>query len=89
MQWNTKNRLIVASETFVPPSKIAFKDLPMNGTTSTKLLDTTAAQYDICPHGKTLPRKPVNIVNMNASVPTTHGPSRPNEYDLQYTFLNK
>ncbi|MGP1917847.1 MAG: hypothetical protein ACTS4W_00460 [Candidatus Hodgkinia cicadicola] len=50
-------------------NKITFKSLPIRGTTSTKLLDTTPAQYAIRSHGKTLPR-----ININAKVPITHVP---------------
>lgn len=38
----------------------------------TKLVITVAAQNDICPHGRTYPKKAVNIESKNKTIPIFH-----------------
>jgi hypothetical protein len=44
----------------------------MYGTAESKFVITVAPQHDICPHGRTYPRKAVAIVTKKIRTPIDH-----------------
>lgn len=60
-KWNAKKRVNVALSTANPPQIHCTIKFPKYGIADTRLVITVAPQNDICPHGKTYPRKAVAI----------------------------
>jgi hypothetical protein len=67
IKWIAKNRFNVALSTANPPQTHWTKKIPKYGIADNKLVITVAPQNDICPHGRTYPKKAVaitiNIIN--------------------------
>lgn len=72
MKWNLKNPVRVALSTAKPPQIHWTNTFSRYGTPDTRLVITVAPQKDICPHGKTWPRKDVIITKMKISTHRFH-----------------
>lgn len=72
MKWNEKNRLRVGSLTEKFPQIQLTAKFPMCGIVEIRLVITVAAQKDICPHGKTYPKKAVIMLIINSKIPVIH-----------------
>ncbi|MDY6821664.1 MAG: hypothetical protein SVN78_08600 [Deferribacterota bacterium] len=55
-----------------PPQTHITKSLPRNGTADKKFVITVAAQYLICPQGRTYPMNAIIIVKKNITRPDIH-----------------
>jgi hypothetical protein len=64
-KWRVKNRVSVALSTAKPPRTHCTKIVPMYCTADSRLVITVAPQKDICPHGRTYPRKAVSVAVQN------------------------
>jgi hypothetical protein len=53
---------MINDNTAKPPHTHCTNSVPVYGTAESKFVITTAPQNDICPHGRTYPRKAVAIV---------------------------
>jgi outer membrane protein assembly factor BamE (lipoprotein component of BamABCDE complex) len=62
----------VAFPTENPPHNQVTIIFPKNGIAETKLVITVAPQNDICPHGKTYPKKAVAIKANKIRIPDIH-----------------
>lgn len=71
-KWKAKNRVRVALLTAKPPHTHITRSLPTNGTADRKFVITVAAQYLICPHGRTYPINAIIIVRKNITSPDAH-----------------
>lgn len=60
-QCRAKKRVRVGFETAKPPHTHSTRSFPKKGIADNKLVITVAAQQDICPHGRTYPKKAVPI----------------------------
>ena len=69
MKWREKNRLIVGWEIDGPPQIQFTKSVPIIGMADNIPVITVAPQNDICPHGRTYPKKAVAIVISMITVP--------------------
>lgn len=67
-----KKRLSVALLTEKPPQIQLVSLLPINGIEDKILVITVAPQKDICPHGRTYPKKAEAIVNKRIKLPLIH-----------------
>lgn len=67
-----KNRVRVALSTANPPHTHCTNIVPKYGIADSKLVITVAPQNDICPQGKTYPKKAVIIVRNKIITPTIH-----------------
>lgn len=72
MKWSPKNRLSVGPPTANPPQSQTTISLPKNGIAENKLVITVAPQKDICPQGKTYPKKAVAMVTKAIDTPIIH-----------------
>lgn len=73
MKCSEKNRFRVGKETENPPQSHITTVLPRYGTAEKMFVITVAPQNDICPHGRTYPRKAVAINMESRVIPLTHG----------------
>ena len=71
-KWKVKNRVRVGALTACPPHSHITMSPPMKGMTENRLVITVAPQKDICPHGRTYPKKAVAIVNKSRVTPLIH-----------------
>lgn len=71
-KWRVKNRVRVALSTANPPHTHCTRSVPIYGIADRRFVITVAPQNDICPHGKTYPRKAVAIVVNRIRTPTDH-----------------
>lgn len=69
-KWNVKNRVSVALSTANPPQIHCTKSGPIYGIAENKLVMTVAPQNDICPQGRTYPKKAVAITRSRITTPT-------------------
>jgi len=69
---NEKNRFRVGFLTENPPHTHLTIVFPRIGTTERKFVITEVPQKDICPHGRTYPRKAVTIVARKIVIPDIH-----------------
>lgn len=69
-KWRAKNRVSVALFSANPPQTHCTSSLPASGMADNKLVITVAPQKDICPQGRTYPRKAVPITINKMSTPT-------------------
>lgn len=69
-KWRVKNRVRVAFLTENPPQSQVTISPPIIGTADAKLVMTVAPQKDICPQGRTYPRKAVPITKNKITTPT-------------------
>lgn len=69
MKCNAKNRVRVGSLIAKPPHNQVVSVVPKYGTAVSRLVITVAAQNDICPHGRTYPKKAVAIKVMSSVMP--------------------
>jgi len=72
MKCNEKNRFKVGWETDGPPQIQITKSFPINGMAETTPVITVAPQKDICPHGRTYPKKAVAINISMRRIPDNH-----------------
>jgi hypothetical protein len=72
MKWREKNRFRVGCETDGPPQIQIVRSFPIKGIAVTTPVITVAPQSDICPHGRTYPKKPVAIVSSMRRIPVDH-----------------
>lgn len=70
MKWNEKNRVNVALSTEKPPQIHWTRSVPIKGMAENKLVITVAPQKDICPQGRTYPKKAVAIIINKITTPT-------------------
>lgn len=68
----TKKNFKVAIPTKYPPHTQKTINSPTKGKTLKKLIITEAPQKDICPHGRTYPKKEIVIKNINKTLPLLH-----------------
>lgn len=66
---SAKNRVRVGSLIANPPHNQVVMVLPRYGMAVNRLVITVAAQNDICPHGRTYPKKAVAISIISKVVP--------------------
>lgn len=69
-KWKVKNRVRVALSTANPPHTHCTIVVPRYGIADSKFVITVAPQNDICPHGRTYPRKAVAITRNRIVTPT-------------------
>lgn len=69
MKWSEKNRFKVGCDTEKFPHSHCTKSLPIIGMAENKLVITVAPQNDICPHGRTYPRKAAAMVITISPIP--------------------
>lgn len=69
MKCSAKNRVRVGSLIANPPHNQVVMVAPRYGTAVSRLVITVAAQKDICPHGRTYPKKAVAISVMRSVIP--------------------
>lgn len=69
MKCSAKNRVRVGSLIANPPHNQVVKVVPKYGTAVNRLVITVAAQNDICPHGRTYPKKAVAMSAMSSVIP--------------------
>jgi len=67
-----KNRFRVGWDTEGPPQIHVTRSFPTNGIADRTPVITVAPQKDICPHGRTYPRKAVAITISRMIVPDSH-----------------
>jgi len=67
-----KKRVNVALSTAKPPQIHCTRSVPIYGIAENKFVITVAPQNDICPQGKTYPRKAVAITSKRIITPTDH-----------------
>jgi len=72
MKCNEKNRFNVGWDTEGPPHTHTTRSCPTNGIADITPVITVAPQNDICPHGKTYPKKAVIIVSSMIIIPVNH-----------------
>jgi len=72
MKCREKNRLRVGLDTEGPPQIQMVKSFPTIGIAVNTPVITVAPQNDICPHGRTYPRKAVAIVISITTIPVVH-----------------
>lgn len=68
-KWNMKNRVKVALSTANPPQIHWTKSVPIRGIAENKFVITVAPQNDICPQGRTYPRKAVAMTKKRIRTP--------------------
>jgi len=68
-----KNRFSVGCEMDGPPHNHVTRSLPIIGIEVNTPVMTVAPQNDICPHGRTYPRKAVAMVIKRIMIPDSHG----------------
>lgn len=78
-KWKEKNRVRVALLMENPPQSHSTIVTPRYGTVVIRLVMTVAPQKDICPQGRTYPRKAVAIDRIKMVTPAIHVYSRLNE----------
>ena len=71
-KWNVKNRVKVALPTANPPQIHCTRAVPTYGMAEKRFVITVAPQKDICPHGRTYPKKAVAITRKRMITPTDH-----------------
>jgi hypothetical protein len=71
-KWREKNRFKVLFLTENPPQSHLTISSPKNGIAERRLVMTVAPQNDICPHGRTYPKKAVPIKINNIMIPVDH-----------------
>ena len=69
-KWNIKNRVRVALSTANPPQIHWTRSVPIRGIAENRFVITVAPQNDICPQGRTYPRKAVAIIKNRIRTPT-------------------
>jgi len=69
---NEKNRFSVGWETDGPPQIHVVRSFPTIGIADSTPVITVAPQNDICPHGKTYPKKAVAIIARSKMIPEIH-----------------
>lgn len=69
MKCRAKNRVSVGSLMAKPPHSQVVSDVPKYGTAVSRFVITVAAQNDICPHGRTYPKKAVAINVIRRVIP--------------------
>lgn len=67
-----KNRVRVALSMANPPQVHCTTAVPIYGKADDRLVITVAPQNDICPHGRTYPRKAVAMSASRSIVPVYH-----------------
>jgi len=67
-----KNRLSVGWDTEKFPHNHSTSSFPRMGIAENRLVITVAPQNDICPHGRTYPRKAAAMVISNRAIPLIH-----------------
>jgi len=67
-----KNRVSVAFLTANPPQIHWTRSVPTKGIADIRLVITVAPQNDICPQGRTYPKKAVAMVRNRIITPTDH-----------------
>jgi len=67
-----KNRFRVGWETAGPPQIHVTISVPISGIADSTPVITVAPQNDICPHGRTYPKKAVAIASSSNNVPDNH-----------------
>jgi len=67
-----KNRLSVGDPIENPPHSHLTIKSPRYGMAEIKFVITVAPQKDICPHGRTYPKKEVPIIINKIAVPVIH-----------------
>lgn len=72
MKWSEKNRVNVGALTENPPQSHFTIIFPQIGIADSMLVITVAAQNDICPQGRTYPRKAVAINIIIITTPEFH-----------------
>jgi len=72
MKCTEKNRVRVGCDTEKFPHIHLTRSLPMYGIAEKRLVITVAPQKDICPHGRTYPRKAVAITRIISTIPVSH-----------------
>lgn len=72
IKWREKNRFNVALLIENPPQIHWTMSVPKNGMVEIRLVITVAPQKDICPHGRTYPRKAVAIDRIKIDTPIIH-----------------
>jgi hypothetical protein len=68
-KWNVKNRVNVGLLIENPPHNQITNSFPIRGKADNRLVITVAPQKDICPHGRTYPKKEVIIKRSNNKTP--------------------
>jgi len=71
-KWRAKNRVSVGWSTENPPHSHVTITGPKYGMAEKMFVMTVAPQNDICPHGKTYPRKAVAISRIKIVIPLAH-----------------
>ena len=66
---NEKNRVRVGYPTEKPPHSHSTIILPQIGMADRRFVITVAAQNDICPHGRTYPKKAAPMVSRRIVIP--------------------
>lgn len=69
-KWKAKNRVKVALSTANPPHSQLTMSAPTYGMAENRLVITVAPQKDICPQGKTYPKKAAAITSNRSTTPT-------------------
>lgn len=72
IKWREKNRLRVALLIENPPQIHWTISIPINGIVEIRFVITVAPQKDICPQGRTYPRKAVAIETIKIMTPVFH-----------------
>lgn len=65
-----KNRVKVALSTANPPQIQRTRSVPISGMAENRFVMTVAPQNDICPQGRTYPRKAVAMTRNRITTPT-------------------
>jgi len=68
-KWSEKNRFSVGWDTAGPPQIHVTTSVPISGIADRTPVITVAPQKDICPHGRTYPKKAVAMVSKSSSTP--------------------
>lgn len=71
IKWREKNRLRVALLIANPPQTHSVTIVPIKGMAVNKFVITVAPQNDICPQGRTYPKKAVAIEIKKIDTPTS------------------
>ena len=71
-KWRAKNRVRVALSTAKPPHSQYIISEPRKGMAENRLVITVAPQNDICPQGRTYPKKAVAITKSKIITPISH-----------------
>lgn len=71
-KWSEKNRFRVGLSTAGPPQIHVSRVFPTSGMADSTPVITVAPQKDICPHGRTYPKKAVAMVIRRITTPEIH-----------------